>query len=317
MGCKIKKYYLYDARYNIKQEIEIKQLEEMGIMNTSTVRSYKTKINKIVKINKYIIDTDTPLKEIRALYEKEVFNNEIWRDLEGYDYKYKVSNYGRVKRVCAKKDRLLMPYGKTETTKRNNLRRFIGLYKDGKKREILISNLVAQLFLEKPNNSDTLRVMHLDGRIYNDYVGNLSYITQKEIGKMTGMVKAVSTYMVDPKNYEIINTYMSGRVAAKDNFVSSQTVFDSINLAYSKNVTGYAFIQEDEYYNFIDSLENKKYILYNSKTNEKEKGTLIDFHNKYGYDLHLMRFSFENKRTIPYSKVYILDPRFRSFEKLK
>lgn len=312
-------FWLYDPRYNLKQEITFSQLEAMGIMTKSSARSQKSRVKRIKKINKYLVDIDTPISQLKKLYCNEVIENELWRDIEGYDHKYKISNYGRIKKVGLSKEYFLLPYGKTKTKTRNDLRRYIGLYKDGKKKEVIVSNLVAEAFLDKPQDDKDLVVFHLDGRVYNDNADNLSYITKSELGKITGInsYKAVSTLMVDPYNYEIIDSYTSGRLAAKENFISHETVFQSIKLEHLKNLTGNTFIEEDTYYDFMDTLDTKKYILYNSKTKEQDKGTLLELQEKYDLGIHQMRFSYENKRNIPHKKIYIVGCNFKNFDKLK
>lgn len=71
-----------------------------------------------------------------------VIANEEWRPVEGYDEKYLVSNYGRVKSLKQNKERILTAFP-------NNKGYFrVCLSKNGKGRHFLVSRLVAMAFCE-------------------------------------------------------------------------------------------------------------------------------------------------------------------------
>ena len=67
---------------------------------------------------------------------------EIWKDIKGYDGRYAVSSWGRVKGIHG----ILKPY----TNHKGYLK--VGLMKDGKSEKHRVSRLVAQAFLPNPNN---------------------------------------------------------------------------------------------------------------------------------------------------------------------
>lgn len=74
---------------------------------------------------------------------------EIWRDIEGYEGKYQISNLGRVKSLNFKltgKEQIMSlkinKYGYKQ----------ILLFKDKKYKTLLIHRLVAQAFIPNPNN---------------------------------------------------------------------------------------------------------------------------------------------------------------------
>lgn len=95
---------------------------------------------------------------------------EIWRDIEGFEGLYQVSNLGRVKRVttgrvlkgCKDKD----GYLRVKLCKNN-----VGCYK-------LIHRLVAQAFI--PNHENKPQVNHIDEDKTNNMVSNLEWMTAKE-----------------------------------------------------------------------------------------------------------------------------------------
>lgn len=103
---------------------------------------------------------------------------EIWKDIEGYNGYYQVSNKGNVRamyfknnKVFKKQERLL----KSVTNKNNRV--YISLYKDGKRKNIQIHRLVAIAFI--PNPDQLPEVNHIDGNPSNNNANNLEWCTKK------------------------------------------------------------------------------------------------------------------------------------------
>ena len=99
---------------------------------------------------------------------------EIWKDIEGYEGLYQVSNLGRVKylpKYNTKKEGI-MAY-----TIRSGYRNLI-LRKNGKRKSKQIHRLVAQAFISNPENKPF--VNHKDFNRQNNIVENLEWVTQKE-----------------------------------------------------------------------------------------------------------------------------------------
>ena len=99
--------------------------------------------------------------------------NEEWRDIEGYEGLYQVSNLGRVKslnyRGCKGNISILKP----RLTKKGY--ETINLCKDGKVKNVRIHRLVAQSFISNPNNLPV--VNHKDENKLNNNVDNLEWCT--------------------------------------------------------------------------------------------------------------------------------------------
>ncbi|MCI6614441.1 MAG: NUMOD4 domain-containing protein [Mollicutes bacterium] len=93
--------------------------------------------------------------------------NEIWKDVIGYENLYKVSNWGRVKSFRFGKERIL----KTFKNKDGYLQ--VGLWKNNKRKIFLVHRLVAQAFLDNPNNLP--EVNHKDENKLNNVVSNLEW----------------------------------------------------------------------------------------------------------------------------------------------
>lgn len=105
-------------------------------------------------------------------------NNEIWKTIEGYP-NYMVSNLGRVK-SC--KRTIMRNNGHPQTINEKILKSCndggsgylrVNLYKEGKEKKYYIHRLVAQAFLDNPNNLS--QVNHIDEDKTNNCVENLEY----------------------------------------------------------------------------------------------------------------------------------------------
>ena len=99
---------------------------------------------------------------------------EEWRDIAGYNGIYKISNMGRIISYKTNKPVELIPY----TNKRSNGYLVIGL-SDGKKRtRYTVHRLVANHFIENPENKT--QVNHKDGNKLNNCINNLEWVTPSE-----------------------------------------------------------------------------------------------------------------------------------------
>lgn len=102
-------------------------------------------------------------------------NDEIWKDIKGYEGLYQVSNYGRVKSLArfvngkgnGKKPipEIIMKLYKLKTGYLNVILN---------KKNFLVHRLVAQEFLDNSNNFKM--VNHLNGKKEDNYIKNLEWI---------------------------------------------------------------------------------------------------------------------------------------------
>lgn len=95
--------------------------------------------------------------------------NEIWKDIDGYEGLYQVSNLGRVK--SSKHDIILKTYS-------NRGYHQVQLSKNNIKSNKTIHRLVAQAFIPNPDNKP--QVNHIDEDKTNNKVSNLEWVTAKE-----------------------------------------------------------------------------------------------------------------------------------------
>ena len=98
---------------------------------------------------------------------------EIWKDIEGYEGLYQVSNLGRIKSLN------YLNTGITKIMKQNLSGNYatIGLCKKGKVKTRYIHRLVAETFI--PNTDNYLEVNHKDENKQNNRVDNLEWCTRK------------------------------------------------------------------------------------------------------------------------------------------
>lgn len=105
---------------------------------------------------------------------------EIWKDIQGYEGLYQISNYGRVKsleRIVRKSNGVLQPRQERIMAKRVSTDGYYiaKLSRDGHSKSIAIHRLVASHFIPNPNNLP--EVNHKDFDRTNNHVDNLEWCT--------------------------------------------------------------------------------------------------------------------------------------------
>jgi hypothetical protein len=108
---------------------------------------------------------------------------EIWKDIEGYEGYYKVSNLGRVKSVGRwRRNGVSNSYFQKKKVleqgfKHNRYGR-VSLYKNNLREDVLVHRLVAETFIPNPENKP--QVNHKDNDSKNNTVDNLEWVTSSE-----------------------------------------------------------------------------------------------------------------------------------------
>ena len=108
-------------------------------------------------------------------------DEEVWKDVKGYEGYYQVSNLGQVRSL----DRTI-PFrggekkleGMILKQKLNKGYNVVGLSVEGKQQGKLTSRLVAEAFIVNPENKP--EVNHIDENKQNNMVENLEWVTSKE-----------------------------------------------------------------------------------------------------------------------------------------
>lgn len=111
---------------------------------------------------------------------------EIWKDVDGYEGYYQVSNFGMVRSV----DRIVEIVSDHKISKQfvagrvlkistsNSGYCLVTLCKGNKTRHFLVHRLVAYAFIDKPTNKHWIN--HIDNNPKNNMVSNLEWCTPKE-----------------------------------------------------------------------------------------------------------------------------------------
>ena len=158
------------------------------------------------------------------------FACERWKDIPGFAGRYQASSEGRIRRVWGKsgKTTVLQPYTKHSRRGAANskaLRVHLTL-PDGRRIERTVLKLVAETFLRVPTGK---LPVHRNGIHTDNYVGNIVFMTPAESGRKYGSLSTRRPVAKVGPDGETIEVYTSARAAAKDNFVSYQTVMDRCN----------------------------------------------------------------------------------------
>ena len=102
---------------------------------------------------------------------------EIWKDVEGLEGLYKVSNYGELKRIYKNGENIIKG-----SLKKGLIR--VTLKNKDKRLNISLARLVAQTFIRDLKENEI--AIHIDGDKLNNRYDNLKILTLKEAGKING-----------------------------------------------------------------------------------------------------------------------------------
>lgn len=114
---------------------------------------------------------------------------EIWKDIKGFEGAYQISNFGNVKSLPRVVNKIYV--GKVRQYQQKELIRkqrlighgylYVGLNSNSSQSNILVHRLVAWHFIPNPENKPT--VNHKDGNKLNNHVNNLEWATHSENAK--------------------------------------------------------------------------------------------------------------------------------------
>lgn len=172
---------------------------------------------------------------------------EIWRDIPGYDGMYQVSTEGRVRKIWPKsgKATLVTPYARDR--KRSAASKAMRVHismPDGRRVERTVISLVSDTFF---GSMPGRRAVHKNGLHTDNSVRNITLMSFRDLGETFGAQANRRPVIKIDAAGEIIACYTSARAAARDNYVSYQTVIDRCNSKVQKEfaLDGYSYRWDD------------------------------------------------------------------------
>jgi hypothetical protein len=157
---------------------------------------------------------------------------ETWKDIEGYEGHYQVSNWGRIKSLKRKYNGCLIMKPYTFKNKYPTL----PLSKNGKSKSHAIHRIVALHFV--PNIKNKPEINHKDCNKTNNYANNLEWCTRKEnkaharkhkmvaCGETSGNSKLTNQ---DVREIRTLKGILAYRKIARLYGVTYTTIFNIIN----------------------------------------------------------------------------------------
>ena len=140
--------------------------------------------------------------------------NEQWRDVEGYDGMYQVSDLGRVRSLKFGRVKVLRAYKNNNGYLRVNLKRY------GSRKNFLVHRLVAQAFIPNDDESKN-QINHIDECKQNNRVDNLEWCDNRYNNTYNGLHhRRMANY--HRSNYK--------RNAIKDLYDPELSIYDNIKL---------------------------------------------------------------------------------------
>lgn len=185
-------------------------------------------LDEVIEVlsNKYNVDYNDDVN-----LDVEVFENEKFVDIKGYNGEYQISNYGR---VWSTKNQIFL--SESISSKYGHLQ--ISLCSNGIGKTYKVHNLVLINFNRSPKENEECR--HLDGNPKNNHISNLCWGTRKENMEDRGLhgntakgEKNGKAKLTEKDVRDIRHLYSSGCYSHKDLAeifgVSTMPIFQILN----------------------------------------------------------------------------------------
>lgn len=139
----------------------------------------------------------------------------MWKDLNGMDYHYQISEDGTVRKVLENNQFLILKHSKTKRGYH-----YVSLRKNNKNHLEYVHRLVALFFIENPYNKET--VNHIDGNKDNNDISNLEWTTYSENNKHA------YDYKLKGKNEEFYNSKLTLENVKEIKLLGKYTTYQKI-----------------------------------------------------------------------------------------
>lgn len=232
--------YVYDIMANQVTEMSGYDIAEMLGRTPSNVSKSAQRGAIVKNLNIVIFKNEPTVEERRAKYSEIKLHNEVWHEMKGSDGQFKISNYGRIKRIYKKSEKFMLPVIRKQC---GNL--VVKCWFNGEYKSYRVKDLVAAHFLRKPQANE---VLYFSNGIKTDcYAGNLKWIDRSKLAKKTGgLSRSKEVVQLDPDTLEVIAEYRSTRETARKTPYSYQSISDYCN-GKRENQYGHLFMWRDEY----------------------------------------------------------------------
>lgn len=200
----------------------------------------------------YYIDgnlSNNDISNLSLIRPEEAFDStEIWRPVPGYEDTYEVSNKGNFRSLRRKISHSRQGYNQRQQLLHTyDPKKFdyicVGLWRNGKCKQMLLHRLVAQVFIPNPGNKPY--VNHIDGNRRNNCVENLEWCTPQENTQhaiRTGLQQKVWDNSVPIYCKELNMTFPTISATAKYLNITEGTVVNATKLGQPTS-KGYTLIR--------------------------------------------------------------------------
>ena len=103
---------------------------------------------------------------------------EIWKDIKGYEGRYQISNFGRVKSLIYPKEKIMNIYNFRRDGEKGKGYWRVRLIKNSSYKYFFVHRLLAEAFIPNIDNKPT--VDHIDRNRLNNDLSNLRWADRKE-----------------------------------------------------------------------------------------------------------------------------------------
>lgn len=232
---------------------EEKALNEFRKTKRGYYISYCDICEKIIK-NEYWLKKKNEKYNNYKNNNVENLQNEIWKDITGYEGLYQVSSLGRIKSLTRFNEYYNAIHKiKTKRIQKEKILNYsknnrgylqVCLTKNGKSKTYIVHRLVAKAFLS--NSKSKEQVNHIDGNKENNSIDNLEWVTSSENNK-----HAFITGLNKPHNMRKVNQYdLQGNFIKQWNSITDFLKENNLNLKNS-NITTCCKGKRKNAYGFI------------------------------------------------------------------
>ncbi len=155
---------------------------------------------------------------------------EIWKDIEGYEGLYQVSNLGRVS--SSPRNGTILNKRILKNILSNSGYFLVDLSKNNIQKKVLVHRLVAKTFIPNPKNK--LQVNHINGIKTDNRVDNLEWVTAKQNNLHARKIGLVNDYGSNNKLSKFTNEQIK---FIRDNYIKNDKEFGCRALAKKFNVS--------------------------------------------------------------------------------